>query len=122
MERTVETVLRCEGCGTTGPHLISYSAGAISAVRCLTCGREIDPASPRRAGRGWVRRLSRRFVSKPGRVLGEVREHPIRFALSVPRRLLSKPVRLAAELAGRRADAPARPPLPHRSGRETPPD
>lgn len=93
-------------CGE-GPALASTteSAGAspskasgYAAVGGLPFLSEL-PISPRRLGSLAVE-LPVRAMTKPGRLLREVRRDGAGVLLSVPRRAVTKPVRIMAELAG----------------------
>src|SRR5262245_39597150 len=98
MSAVVRSWLSCSRCGQPRAHEVRYLGPMLRSVRCLACGRLLRPpaAALREA---WIGGLPERFVSKPGRVLSEARERPIRFALGLPGRLASKPARLANEVS-----------------------
>ena len=70
-------------------HVVRKRAGMSLADRGFAAGRL-----------GILSALPRRAVTKPGRLLREVRRDGAAVLLSVPRRAVTKPMRLMAELAG----------------------
>ena len=98
--RAVTTVivgdLVCPSCLVPTPHEAHYVAGMLVRVRCKACGQRWDVGHDQL--RTWyLRGLPRRIMSKPARLAREARERPVEFAVTIPLRVLSKPARLAGE-------------------------
>lgn len=122
-------VLHCPECGEDVPHRVTYTLGTVVETVCTRCERtlltrrrkrtagknsparrtnegsahqsplSVLPISPRRVGLMAVS-LPVRALTKPGRLLREMRREGAGVLLTVPRRAATKPVRLAAELVG----------------------
>jgi hypothetical protein len=94
--RVVYGELDCQNCQATTWHEIHYVAGLLHRLDCLTCGQRCDVGHDRLRER-YLRDLPRRISSKPGRLAREARDRPLAFAMGIPRRVMSKPARLAGE-------------------------
>lgn len=89
--------LDCPRCGMETCHDVHYVAGLLHWARCTRCDR-VWQVSRRLLEERYIRRVPERIVSKPGRMLHEFQREPLPFALSLPLRLMSKPIRVAGEL------------------------
>lgn len=94
---TITTELYCPSCLGLTSHRVKYLAGIVHRVDCGTCGQRWD------VGHHWLwhrylQRLPQRLRSKPARLADEARRQPVTFALGLPSRVVTKPVRIATEL------------------------
>ncbi len=94
---TLVSDLYCPNCGGIAPQQVKYVAGMLHRVDCQRCGRGWD------VGHRWLwyhylRHWPRRLISKPARLANEARRHPLAFALGFPVRVVSKPIRVASEM------------------------
>ena len=88
--------LECRNCLMETPHEVRYVAGILHRLDCTVCGQRWDVGHDRL--REWyLRALPRRIFTKPGRLAREARLNPRAFAASFPLRVLSKPARVAEE-------------------------
>ena len=118
-------VLHCPECSDDVPHRVTYKVDTVVETVCTQCNRALltprrqralydqldlpstdHPSrlpmlalSPRQLG-SLAAELPLRAMTKPGRLLREVRRDGAGVLLSVPRRAATKPLRLVAELAG----------------------
>lgn len=88
--------LECPNCLTETPHEVRYVAGILHRLDCLVCGQRWDVGHDRLRD-SYLRALPRRIFTKPGRLAREARHDPVAFAVSFPMRFLSKPARVAEE-------------------------
>lgn len=93
----VGVVLECPNCRQETQHDVHYVAHLLHWLECSECGHRWD-VSHRWLFDRYLRAFPRRIASKPGRMAKEARRHPIGFLLSLPRRLFSKPGRVAGEV------------------------
>lgn len=88
--------LDCPNCLAETIHEVRYVAGLLYQVNCTTCGQRLE-VDRRRLRELYVRGLPRRILTKPGRLAREARRDPVAFAIGFPLRVLSKPARVAEE-------------------------
>lgn len=94
---TITTELYCPSCLDVTAHRVKYVAGMLHRVDCQRCGQSWD------VGHHWLwhrylQRLPHRLRSKPARLADEARRQPVTFALGLPSRVVTKPMRMATEL------------------------
>lgn len=94
--RVVIGELECPNCLATTRHEVHYVAGLLHRLDCLACGQRWDVGHDRLRER-YLRDLPRRISSKPRRLAQEARVRPLAFAMGIPLRVMSKPARLAGE-------------------------
>lgn len=94
---TVTTELYCPNCLGLTPQRVRYVAGMLHRVDCAACGGSWD-VGHRWLWHRYLRHLPKRLISKPARLADEARRHPVTFALGLPGRVMSKPVRMASEV------------------------
>lgn len=94
--RVVIGELECPNCMATTRHEIHYVACLLHRLDCMVCGQRWDVGHDRLRER-YLRDLPRRISSKPGRLAREARDRPLAFAVGIPLRVMSKPARLAGE-------------------------
>lgn len=91
----VRTWLCCPRCGRDTPHDVRYAGTALRSATCVACRLETGPHG--RPIGDYVSRFPRRLRSKPERMARELRGTP-RLVLTLPRRIASKPARLGHEV------------------------
>lgn len=96
-DSTVTTELYCPTCLSLTSHRVKYVAGMLHRVDCGTCGQSWD-VGHRWLWHRYLQRLPRRLRSKPARLADEARRQPVMFALGFPSRMVTKPVRMVTEL------------------------
>jgi hypothetical protein len=94
----VHTLLDCPICLKETMHSVRYVAGLLDRIYCVRCGQQWLMAR-HAVEEAYLGRLVGRLASKPLRLGIEAGRHPIRFAISLPMRVVTKPWRLASEVA-----------------------
>lgn len=94
----IRTALGCPTCLRETRHDVSYVAGLLNRIRCVRCGQEWEMAR-HAVEEAYLRQLVLRVASKPFRMAWEAKRHPLHFAFSLPRRVVTKPLRVAGEVA-----------------------
>ena len=98
-----EASLWCVNCQEETPHHVHYVAGLLHWVRCERCRQRWDVnhllllSLYCRMFPGYCRMFPGRITTKTLRVGVEVRRHPLRFAASLPKRVLTKPLQIVDE-------------------------
>lgn len=89
-----ESNLRCTACEEDSEHVVVYAGRFVSEIKCTRCGAvtRLDVSEE------YLPDLRQRIASKPARLLRRLRRDPGEIAISLPRRTLSKPKRMAEEL------------------------
>jgi hypothetical protein len=88
------TTLLCESCRQETAHRLAYAGRLLVVTECLRCGHTV-----RRDVRcRYLADLRQRVATKPARMLRRFRRHPVRFASSLPRTTVRKPLELIKEL------------------------
>lgn len=91
----VTTRLMCQVCGRQSQHEVHYAGGTLHEIRCLTCSNMVyvhhRPVGP------FLQEFKGRIVSKPARFWKELAASPS-LPWALPRRLASKPIRVAREM------------------------
>jgi hypothetical protein len=93
----VAVELECPSCQQETRHEVHYVARLLHRLECEQCGHRWD-VSHRWLFDAYLRAFPRRIASKPMRMAREARRHPLAFILSLPIRLFSKPARVAGEV------------------------
>lgn len=90
-----ESFLRCTVCDREAEHEVVYAGRFVTQIVCTHCGAvtRLDVSE------NYLPDLRDRISSKPRRVASRFRDHPVSSATSLPGRLLSKPRRMADEVA-----------------------
>ena len=90
-------VLGCDACRGEHLHEIRYAGRVLASTVCGNCGHRMakDLSVLRRAYR---RDLEYRVLTKPLRMLRSAVDHPVLFARELPGAVLTKPVKIGAEL------------------------
>ncbi len=88
--------LDCPNCLTETVHEVRYVAGLLYQAGCTACGQRLE-VDRKRLRELYLRGLPRRILTKPGRLAREARQDPVAFAVSLPIRVLTKPARVAEE-------------------------
>ena len=94
----IEAALDCPTCLNETVHEVRYVAGLLNRIRCDRCGQHWQMAS-HAVEEAYLRQLVGRVASKPIRMGLEAGRHPIVFAFSLPLRVVTKPWRIASEVA-----------------------
>jgi hypothetical protein len=94
----LNAALECPTCSNETIHEIRYVAGLLNRIRCVRCGQHWQMAR-HAVEEAYLRQLVTRVASKPLRLGLEAGRHPIAFAFSLPRRVVTKPWRIASEVA-----------------------
>jgi hypothetical protein len=93
-----QTELTCLGCGAVTPHTVVYASLYIKSIVCNQCGFKIEKPVTRLM-KQYTHDLPKRASALTLRLKGEATSHPILFALSLPKRMLHKPIELTRELS-----------------------
>ena len=88
--------LECPNCLAETIHEVRYVAGLLYQANCTACGQRLE-VDRKRLRELYVRGLPRRILTKPSRLAREALQDPVAFAVSFPFRVLSKPARVAEE-------------------------
>ncbi len=88
--------LDCPNCLTETVHEVRYVAGLLHQATCTACGQRLE-VDRKRLRDLYLRGLPRRILSKPGRLAREARHDPMAFVASFPIRVLTKAARVAEE-------------------------
>jgi hypothetical protein len=91
-------LLECPACGREAEHEVRYVGGLLHVVECSQCGQRLE-VQHSVLERAYLQGLTVRIVTKPIRMGLEAKRNPLRFARSLPRRLVTKPPRMAGEVA-----------------------
>jgi hypothetical protein len=94
----IEAALECPTCLNETVHEVRYVAGLLNQIRCVRCGQQWQMAR-HAVEEAYLRQLVSRLATKPIRMGLEAGRHPIDFAFSLPRRVVTKPWRIASEVA-----------------------
>jgi hypothetical protein len=103
----IDASLDCPTCMNETIHEVRYVAGLLNRIRCVRCGQHWQMAR-HAAEEAYLRQLVSRVATKPLRLGLEAGRHPIVFAFSLPRRVVTKPWRIASEVATVTGLAPSR--------------
>ena len=103
MSIIAEWKIYCLQCGKEQPHRFLYVGHPVKGeiylkkMECEECGYVLQMD---RLGilESYLKKISKRVISKPFRILQEAEEHPCIFLKSWPKRSLSKPYRMAKEV------------------------
>ncbi len=93
-----QSELTCLRCGAVTTHTIVYASLYIKYIACNRCGLKIEKPVTMLM-RQYMHDLPKRAFALTLRLKGEAMSHPILFALSLPKRMLYKPMELTRELA-----------------------
>lgn len=88
--------LDCANCLAETTHEVRYVAGLLHQINCQVCGQRLE-VDHHRLRELYLRGLPKRILTKPGRLAKEARQDPAAFAASLPGRVISKPARVAEE-------------------------
>lgn len=94
----IDAALDCPTCLNETLHEVWYVAGLLNGIRCARCGQYWQMAR-HAVEEAYLRQLVSRLATKPLRMGLEAGRHPIDFAFSLPRRVVTKPWRIASEVA-----------------------
>jgi hypothetical protein len=94
----LDTTLDCPTCVRETIHDVRYVAGLLNRIRCQRCGQQWEMAR-HAVEEAYLRQLVVRVASKPVRLGLEAGRHPLHFAFSLPKRVVTKPWRIASEVA-----------------------
>lgn len=103
----IDAALDCPTCSNETLHEVRYVAGVLNRIRCVRCGQHWQMAR-HAVEEAYLRQLLGRVASKPLRMGLEAGRHPIVFAFSLPMRVVTKPWRIASEVATVAGIAPSR--------------
>lgn len=89
-----ESFLRCMSCGQDAGHEVVYVGRFVTRIECSHCGAQtsLDISEE------YLPDLRDRISTKPRRLASRLRDHPLSAAVSMPGRLVSKPLRMLDEL------------------------
>ena len=88
--------LHCETCEQVTNHELHYAGRLLGAVRCTTCGTQLE-LSQRALLPAYARDLESRLISKPRRMLRRTARHPATFIRQLPRAILRQPKKFLME-------------------------
>jgi hypothetical protein len=90
-------VLGCDSCRGEHLHEIRYAGRVLASTVCGNCGHRMakDLSVLRRA---YLSDFEHRVLTKPLRMLRSAVDHPVLFARELPGAVLTKPVKIGAEL------------------------
>jgi uncharacterized Zn finger protein len=91
----VRSTFVCPSCDEETTHELHYAGDTLHEIRCTNCGAEFY--AHHHPVEGFASELRLRVVSKPARLIGEMRASPGKL-VRIPARIISKPVRMAREL------------------------
>ncbi len=91
-----EAVLSCTRCGAESVQEVTYLDGSIVKVHCTVCGYLLHRSLWSLRHR-YLGRLPRRLLTKPLRLGAEFRSHPQAFVRSLPERAVRKPLLLTRD-------------------------
>lgn len=94
----IEASLDCPTCLNETVHEVRYVAGLLNRICCVRCGQHWQMAR-HAVEEAYLRQLVSRVATKPIRMGLEAGRHPLDFAFSLPRRVVTKPWRIASEVA-----------------------
>lgn len=92
------TELDCISCGQTTDHMVVYASSYIKRIRCQRCHYTLEQSTTILV-RHYYHDLPIRSIALTRRLKNEAQNHPLLFALSLPRRAVSKPIDLVREYA-----------------------
>lgn len=89
-----ESFLRCTVCEREAEHEVVYAGRFVTQIVCTHCGAvtRLD------VSQAYLPDLRDRITTKPRRLASVFRDRPVDSATSMPRRMLSKPLRMLEEL------------------------
>lgn len=87
----------CSRCGAETAHVIVYVRGNVGTITCGKCGYTVGLSREVRLML-FATEIVERTLRKPSKMGREFARAPTTFVLSLPRRMLSKPGRVIAEL------------------------
>jgi hypothetical protein len=90
-------VLGCDNCQGEHLHEVTYAGRVLAATVCGNCGHRLAK-NLRVLRRAYLTDFEHRVLTKPLRMLRSAVEHPRVFARELPGAVLTKPVRIGAEL------------------------
>ncbi len=93
-----QTELTCLHCGAVTTHTVVYASLYIKYIICNQCAFKIERPVPMLM-KQYIHDLPKRAFALTLRLKGEATSHPILFALSLPKRMLHKPIELTRELS-----------------------
>lgn len=88
-------LLECPACEREAEHEVRYVGGLLHWVECRQCGQRLEV----QLESAYLHGLTVRITTKPIRMGLEAKRNPLHFARSLPRRLVTKPPRMAGEVA-----------------------
>lgn len=94
---TWTTTLTCSHCGREGPHELTYAGRILASTTCCACGHTMRHSADD-LSTAYARDFAQRVLSKPSRMLRRLRRHPLRFLVSLPSAVVSKPCKLLDEV------------------------
>ena len=93
-----QTELTCLRCGAVTGHTIVYASLYIKYIVCNQCSFKIEKPVTLLM-KQYIQDLPKRAFALTLRLKGEAMSHPILFALSLPKRMLYKPIELTREFS-----------------------
>lgn len=94
-ETQQQAYLYCKYCRDDVLHVITYLNVSISSIECKNCGRQMN--SNINISHELRNELVERISRKPSKMKEEFQVDMIKFILSLPLRLVSKPIRIIKE-------------------------
>lgn len=92
----IDTELHCLHCDRETPHSILYRGKRINSIKCLECGTEIAINSSRILEK-YTSDAVERFLTATKGINEDMRKDLTCFIMSLPVRIITKPVRMARE-------------------------
>ena len=92
-----QTELECLHCGHVTTQIVEYASLYIKRITCTRCAYAIEKPVTTLIWQ-YSRDLPWRAFALTRRLKGEALAHPILFALSLPKRMIYKPIELSREL------------------------
>jgi len=93
----LNTELFCENCQADTEHVLTYVGGSLTESRCKQCGKVLGlnhNALLEHYGADFLVRI----LTKPKRMTRELQKDLRSFLLSLPKRLVTKPMRVLEEI------------------------
>ena len=93
-----QTELDCIHCGKTTNHTVVYASSYIKSIRCNYCHHSLEKSTMMLL---WCysHDLPERSFALTRRLKNEAQSHPFSFAMSLPRRMVYKPIEVFREIA-----------------------
>lgn len=97
MTTNLEAELFCPACNQDCTHVITYVGDQISKIECKVCHRKVE-ISHHELVKRYAADFLERILTKPQRMTKELEKDLRSFLLSLPRRVVTKPGRVAHEI------------------------